>query len=54
MFDEQGRYLGKLHAPDDVPLDRLTVHVALDEELVGVLKDELDVPYVVRLEILRG
>lgn len=51
VFDAEGRYLGEVVS--EVPLDRFTLHAFLDDALYGVLTDELDVPYVVRLALRR-
>lgn len=51
VFDPEGRYLGEIAS--DVPVDRLSVDVFEDDFVYGVLRDELDVPYVVRLRIER-
>jgi hypothetical protein len=52
VFDPDGIYLGAVSS--DVDFDRLTVHAITPEAVYGVLTDELDVPYVVRLRIVRG
>jgi len=49
IFDPEGRYLGQIAS--EVDLERLTVHKVTREAVYGVLPDELDVPYVVRLRI---
>lgn len=51
VFDPEGRYLGELAG--EVPVDRLSIRILRDEVAYGVLRDELDVPYVVRLRIER-
>ena len=51
LFDPQGRYLGEVAT--DVALDRFTLEVLGEDALYGVLLDELDVPYVVRLRVVR-
>lgn len=52
VFDPDGRYLGEVSA--DVDLSALTVHAITDDAVYGVLRGELDEPYVVRLAIVRG
>lgn len=49
VFDEEGRYLGRVRSP--VQLRRWPDPVVRDGRLYGVTVDELDVPYVVRLRI---
>lgn len=52
VFDPEGRFLGPIVTAAD--LDALTVHLITSDAVYGVLRDELDVPYVVRLRIMRG
>ena len=52
VFDPEGRYLGVVES--EVELSRLTVHQITEDAVYGVLTDELDVPYVVRLAIREG
>lgn len=49
VFDARGRFLGVVTMPP-----RFTVMVFQGEQIFGVSRDELDVPYVVRLRIVRG
>ncbi len=52
VFDPDGRFLGAVESSLD--LARLTVHVITADAVYGVFRDELDVPYVVRLRIVKG
>lgn len=52
VFDPDGRYLGEVGTA--VPLDRFTLHAVRGGHVYGVVRDELDVPNVVRLTIERG
>lgn len=52
LFDPEGRYLGQVET--DVYLDRLTPYTFHSDAVYGVLRDELDVPWVVRLKVVRG
>jgi len=52
VFDPEGIYLGEVAG--DVGFDRLVIHEITDDAVYGVLRDELDVPYVVRLAIREG
>jgi hypothetical protein len=49
VFDPEGRYMGAVRT--DTDLARLTVHQITGDAVYGVLRDDLDVPYVVRLGI---
>ena len=51
VFESDGRYLGEVVAP--YPLELRPVPVVTESALYGVVRDELDVPYVVRLRIVR-
>jgi hypothetical protein len=46
VFDSEGRFLGVVTMPP-----RFTPHVFRGNKLYGVLRDEFDVPYVVRLGV---
>ncbi len=52
VFDEQGRYLGRLPLP--AKLTPHTPFVAREDRVYTVVKDDDDVPYVVRYRIQRG
>lgn len=55
VFQETGEYLGRLNLPTPIPLlPRSPVTYATSDHLYVVLKDELDVPYVSRLRIVKG
>ena len=47
VFDRDGRYLGVVHMPR-----RFQPRIFRDEGIYGVIRDEIDVPYVVRLRIV--
>lgn len=52
VFDPEGRYLGELALPFNLslgPLPRIR-----DDILLGVVRDEMDVPYVVRARVVRS
>ena len=51
VFDPEGRYLGRVTS--DVPIQASPPPVLAEDALYGVAMDELDVPHVVRLAILR-
>lgn len=51
VFTPDGRYLGQAQTPAD--FDRMTIHTITRDHLYGIVRDELDVPYVVRLGIRR-
>ena len=51
VFDEQGVYIGRIASP--VPLDMYTPPVFGAETIIGIVRDPLDVQYVVRLRIIR-
>lgn len=51
VFDPVGRFLGSLAG--DVDLARFTVHSVTNDALAGMLPDDLGVPHVVVLEIVR-
>jgi hypothetical protein len=50
VFDTQGRYLGRLRAPVDV--GGSPPPVFRGDRIYAVTRDELDVPYIVRLRIV--
>ena len=52
IFDSCGRYVGVVKAPES--LDAWPVHLLGAGTLLGVIRDELDVEYVVRLRIRDG
>jgi hypothetical protein len=47
IFDAEGRYLGPLEVPG-----RFQPATVMDETLVGIDRDEFDVPFVVRLKVV--
>ena len=47
VFDSQGRFLGEVTLPP-----RFTAHVFRGDKIYGISRDELDVEYVVRLQIV--
>ena len=49
VFDREGRYLGVVRMPR-----RFQPRIFTDRSVYGVIRDEIDIPYVVRLEIVRG
>jgi hypothetical protein len=51
VFDPDGRHLGALVSP--LPLESRPPPLFLGEHVYGVTRDELDVPYVVRLRLDR-
>lgn len=51
VFDTEGKFLGAVQS--DIDLSRLTIKVITPDRLYGVLRDDLDVQYVVRLRILK-
>ncbi|MFW6202351.1 MAG: 6-bladed beta-propeller [Gemmatimonadota bacterium] len=56
VFRESGEYLGRMTLPTPVPLPPTgppVAHIA-EDHLYVVVEDELDVPYVSRLRIVRG
>lgn len=49
VFDGEGRYLGRVASPDPLPL---TGQVLIrGDRLYVVVRDEIDIPYVVRYRI---
>jgi hypothetical protein len=51
VFTPDGIYLGEVAVPDD--FGRMLIHHITPEHMYAVARDELDVPYVVRLAIQR-
>ena len=49
VFDREGRYLGEVTLPP-----RFQPHIIRGDRVYGVVRDELDVPYVVVLEVAGG
>lgn len=49
VFDPEGIYLGEVRT--DIDLDRFTLEQITDDAVYGVLRDELDVQYILRLAI---
>lgn len=49
IFDPVGRYLGVVELPFEMPQPRVRGDV-----MYGLVRDELDIPYVVRARIVRG
>lgn len=47
VFDGEGRYLGMVRMPD-----RFAARLFLGDRIYGVWRDELDVPYVLRLRVV--
>ncbi|MXW16007.1 MAG: hypothetical protein F4123_04175 [Gemmatimonadetes bacterium] len=52
VFDERGYYVGRVASP--VPIEKKPFPVFGTDRVTGVTLDELDVPYVVQLRIVRG
>jgi hypothetical protein len=52
VFDSAGRYMGSVSPPDGIASDPLPVFTG--DAIYGVVRDTLDVPYVVRLRIRGG
>ena len=52
VFDERGHYVGRVASP--VPIEKKPFPVFGSGMVTGVTLDELDVPYVVQLRIVRG
>jgi len=51
IFDPEGRYLGPVRLP--FPLSSYPPPVIRDGVVIGVTRDELEVPYVIRARILK-
>jgi hypothetical protein len=49
VFDREGRFLGVVEMPP-----RFQLRVSVENKIYGVLRDELDVQYVLRLRIVEG
>ena len=49
VFDGEGRYLGVVSMPP-----RFQARSFVGDGIYGVIRDGLDVPYVVRLRVVRG
>lgn len=52
VFDPDGRYLGRVRVPGGI--SRFPPAVVRGDALLGMARDSLDVPYVVRMRIRRG
>lgn len=52
VFDGRGHYVGRVASP--VPIEKKPIPVFGADLVTGVTLDELDVPYVVQLRIVRG
>jgi hypothetical protein len=52
VFDAEGRYLGRV--PLDEPLNEFPVPEITRDAIIGVVRDSLGVPFVVRLRIQKG
>jgi hypothetical protein len=52
VFDEEGRYLGRVRLPGG--MDPFPVPVIRNDAVYGVARDSMDVQHVVRARILRG
>jgi len=52
VFDAEGRYLGPVHLP--FPLSTSPLPVLRDGVLHGIVRDEMEVTYVVRARVVKG